>query len=382
VIETEDFRLREWQPTDVPAPDEGPDEDSVRFMPASAHPNATTFAAWLQRRQLGQDDDENLNWCIADRARDHALGNLTIFRLGPARDRFQGELGYWLHPTARGRGILTETIPPLIDHAFAPVTEGGLGLRRLYASTDRDNLASQRVLLAAGFRRWGQDRQAYRNGLGELTDGAYFELLSTDDRVDRRPRRIEVPVLDGDAVRLRPWREGDGDRIVEACTDPRTRHWLSDLPQNYTEDVLKAFFAHCREQAALGTGLFLALADRSSDECVGSVALMSLNGPDPTTGEVGYWSHPAARGGGRMTEAVGLLIPHAFGPLGLRRLTLHAAAGNPASHHVAEINGFRRTGVQRQAERLGDGSFDDLVDFDLLAGDVRPSGRRSPSRGA
>jgi RimJ/RimL family protein N-acetyltransferase len=76
-----------------------------------------------------------------------------------------------------------------------------------------------------------------------------------------------------------------------------------------------------------------------------------------------------------MTEAVRVLVEHAFrsaadGGLGLRRLELRAAAGNVASQHVAEANGFRRTGMRRQAERLGDGSFDDLVDYDLLVTDM------------
>ena len=101
---------------------------------------------------------------------------------------------------------------------------------------------------------------------------------------------------------------------------------------------------------------------------------MKLGGLDPTTGEVGYWAHPAVRGRGLMSEAVRLVTDHAFRPtaeggLGLRRLVLKAAAGNGASQHVAEANGFRRTGQQRQAERLGDGGYDDLVDFDRLATD-------------
>jgi RimJ/RimL family protein N-acetyltransferase len=112
---------------------------------------------------------------------------------------------------------------------------------------------------------------------------------------------------------------------------------------------------------------------------------MGLGGPDPTSGEVGYWAHPAARGTGVTTEAVGLLVRHAFSPvaeggLGLRRLLLKAAVGNDASQHVAETNGFHRTGVERQAERLGDGSYADLVDYDLLVTDGGPDADRDHER--
>ncbi len=373
VIETEQFRLRPWTSGDVPDPDEGPDPASLRYMPPGAHPDASTFPAWLRRRELGQDADEHLNWAIADRETDHALGDMTVFRLDPVANRFQAEIGYWLHPTARGRGVLGEVMPAIVDHAFAPVAEGGMGLSRLYAETDLDNGASQAVLLRAGFRRWGQDRYAFRNGAGDVTDGAYFELLATDERLDRRPQRVDEVTLQGDRVRLRPWRDDDAERVVEACTDPRSLHWLSGLPNPYTSEHAEAYIRFCRGQAALGTGLYLAMAQPDDDVCVGSVAVMKLGGLDPTTGEVGYWAHPAVRGRGLMSEAVRLVTDHAFRPtaeggLGLRRLVLKAAAGNGASQHVAEANGFRRTGQQRQAEPLGDG-YDDLVDFDRLATD-------------
>ena len=93
---------------------------------------------------------------------------------------------------------------------------------------------------------------------------------------------------------------------------------------------------------------------------------------DPTTGEVGYWAHPAVRGRGMISEAVRLVPPTPSVRRGGRARAAAARpqgrGGNGASQHVAESNGFQRTGKQRQAERLGDG-YDDLVDFDLLATD-------------
>ncbi|MEP6649679.1 MAG: GNAT family N-acetyltransferase [Lapillicoccus sp.] len=376
VIETERFRLRPWTARDAPGPDEGPDADSRRFMPSGAHPDASTFPAWLRRRELSQDANEHLNWAIADRQTDRALGNLTVFRLDPVANRFQAEIGYWLYPTARGRGVLSEVMPAMVDHAFAPVAAGGMGLARLYAETDLDNGPSQAVLLRAGFRRWGQDRYAYRNAAGDVTDGAYLELLATDERLDRRPQRVDDVTLEGGRVRLRPWRDDDAERVVEGCTDERSRHWLAGLPQPYTTEHAAEYIRGCRGQAALGAGLLLALADPADDVCVGSVSLTDLRTDDPTTGTVGYWTHPSARGSGVTTEAVGLLVAHAFRPtvdggLGLRRLELQAAAGNIASQRVAEVNGFHRAGVRRRAEHLGDGSYDDLVDYDLLVTDGR-----------
>ena len=86
------------------------------------------------------------------------------------------------------------------------------------------------------------------------------------------------------------------------------------------------------------------------------------------TGEIGYWTHPDARGRGVMTEAVRAVADHAFDPAGLDRshLVLHVAAGNAASNAVAVAAGFRHFGTQTAAERLGNGSLDDLHGYELL----------------
>lgn len=374
VVETEHYRLRPWRDSDVPGPDDGPDDASRLFMPPGVHPDADSYATWLAKRRRRVDEGWGLDWCIADRADDRALGNLTIFAMDPPRGRFQGEIGYWLHPPARGRGVLAEALPPLLDHAFAGFDDGGLGLTRLHAATDADNLASQSVLLRAGFRETARERQSYRNAFDDLVDGVIFELLACDDRGDRRPRSIAPVRLDGPNVRLRPWHEQDAVRVVEACVDPQTRYWLAGMPQPYTQGNALAYIRHCHERSRAGTGCFFALADPLDDTCVGAVAVMGLAGQppdDPLTGEVGYWVHPEARGRGLMTEAVGLLVAYAFqrhdaGGLGLRRLVLRAAEANVASQHVARSAGFEQVGVGRLAEQLGDGAYVDLVEFDLV----------------
>jgi RimJ/RimL family protein N-acetyltransferase len=188
VFETPRLRLRPWRDDDAPGPGEGPDQDSLRFMPVGAQPGPDDFPAWLARRRREMATGSDLHWCIADLTTDAMLGNVQIFRMGPVgdtgdagavRDRYQAELGYWLRPGARGSGLIGEALRPVITHAFTPVGSGGLGLMRLHACTDSDNHASQTILRAAGFTQWGADHQAWRRTDGSLSDGAHFELLAS-----------------------------------------------------------------------------------------------------------------------------------------------------------------------------------------------------------
>ena len=88
----------------------------------------------------------------------------------------------------------------------------------------------------------------------------------------------------------------------------------------------------------------------------------------------------SARGRGVVTEAVGLVVRHAFTPVadgGLGRLclTLGAAWTNSASRHVAERNGFRLVGRFRRGGLIGRDNelVDDGAWYELLAEDPRPA---------
>lgn len=379
VLEGPTVRLRPWRDEDGQHLQD-PDDAARRFMPHGAAPLVAEFATWKLKRETRMAMGEGVYWCLADRAGDRPLGHVQLFRLDQALTAGSGEVGYWLLPAARGRGRMGEALDLLAGHAFATGAEGGTGLHRLAAGTSADNEASNAVLRRAAFRLIGTEHLSVaHDGDGHHSDGLLWERLSATTWTQPGPAPPVGAGTDlwanGRRVRLRPWGDGDVDAVVEACTEDRTRHWLPGLPEPYDAQTAMAYLRTCRRHNRAGTGVYLAVADPVTDDAVGSVAVMDLATGDPTSGEVGYWTCPGARGRGVMTEAVGMLVRHAFVPvarhgLGLRRLTLHAAAGNHASIRVAEANGFVRTGRQRQAEPLGDGSYDDLLDFDLLAGET------------
>ena len=391
VFETSRLRLRPWRETDAPGPGEGPDADSLRFMPAGAQPGPEDFPTWLEKRRRDMAAGGDLHWCVADLATDEMLGNVQIFRMGPVEGRFQGELGYWLRPGARGRGVLGEAIEAVVADAFRPIADGGLGLTRLHAGTDSDNYASQSILRSAGFSEWGADHKAWRRADGSLSDGVYFELLvdELDEAVGglglgglaaSRAPGFEPVTLEGNGIRLRKWRHTDAQRIAEAGSDADTQHWLAaSLPSPYTLEDAHSYIAGCGEEARSRRGLCWCVADSESDVCLGSVAVMDLRYALGTAGEIGYWAHPDARSRGVMSEAVRLAVRHAFipredGGLGRIRLRLNAADGNLASHQIARANGFVEVGRDRLAEPLGDGTFADLVRFDLLVSEWDAAG--------
>jgi [ribosomal protein S5]-alanine N-acetyltransferase len=82
------------------------------------------------------------------------------------------EFGYWLAKPYRRRGIMTRAISAFAVHAFEQ-----LALKHVYAIPFVDNIASQRALEKAGFRRMQMLPRHF------LKDGVYLDGI----RFERTP---------------------------------------------------------------------------------------------------------------------------------------------------------------------------------------------------
>jgi RimJ/RimL family protein N-acetyltransferase len=92
-------------------------------------------------------------------------------------------IGIWLRPEARGRGIGRAA-----QRAVAELFFRHTSVNRVEAHTDVENLAEQRALEAAGFRREGVIRAAqWRDGA--YRDGYLYSILRADvTRIERAPQ--------------------------------------------------------------------------------------------------------------------------------------------------------------------------------------------------
>ena len=80
------------------------------------------------------------------------------------------EIGYWVLPHARGRGVATKIARLLAEHAFS------LGVERVAAYVNVGNTASERVVERAGFTREGIVRSMPKPD-GRRVNKTLFSLL-------------------------------------------------------------------------------------------------------------------------------------------------------------------------------------------------------------
>jgi [ribosomal protein S5]-alanine N-acetyltransferase len=163
--------VRPWSEGDLECVQEaGADHDILSGTTVPEVFTPEEGVAFIHRQWKRAIDGEGVSQAIVDTTTDRALG-LVIVSIRP-QPQVAG-LGYWVRPSARGRGAATEAIRLITPWAFE-----ALGLKRLEAWVEPDNRASQQVLLNAGFQREGRLRNFLTTARG-TSDALVFSTVST-----------------------------------------------------------------------------------------------------------------------------------------------------------------------------------------------------------
>jgi len=160
------------------------DLEVTRRYGQEPHGSLGETRAWIGRVQASAERRDALFWCLTLRGDDPAIGSCTLWNFDPGCHC--AELGYELHQSYWGRGLMTEAASAVVAYGF---TE--LALHRIEACPLAGNPASGRLLLKLGFTREGNLRQRafFR---GHFEDQLYFGLL-VDEWTKAAPLHLPPP---------------------------------------------------------------------------------------------------------------------------------------------------------------------------------------------
>ena len=119
--------------------------------------DVTYFLTWLPHQNVGQTQSLLRNAIIAwegDTRFPYMItlkeNSTVVGMIDPHIEGHKVEIGYVMNRAYQGRGYMTEALRAVVDWAFVQPS-----IYRVYAITDVENLASQRVLEKAGMQREG-----------------------------------------------------------------------------------------------------------------------------------------------------------------------------------------------------------------------------------
>jgi RimJ/RimL family protein N-acetyltransferase len=185
--------LRELDEDDAPRVVEAcSDERTWYWLSEMPSPYSLDAARdYIESRREQRATGEGITWAVADPVTDTLLGNIAVMALKPGDD---AEIGYWAHPEARGRGVMTEALGLVVRHCIVPTEDGGLGLRRLRVEAAEGNAASRHVIERNSFVEAGRHRAGSRHRDGSCEDMVTYDLLASEyppddgDRLSPGPR--------------------------------------------------------------------------------------------------------------------------------------------------------------------------------------------------
>jgi RimJ/RimL family protein N-acetyltransferase len=369
-IRGDGVRLRPYRADDLDAIVAGyRDPQTRRFLRGLPSPFTPRHGTWyLNEAVPGLFAQGGGAYAIVDPVTDRLLGGASLECPVPSRQ--QAEVGYWVAPEQRRRGVATAAVRALCGYAF------GAGMDRLELLTHWENVGSQRIALAAGFQREGVRRSAVAGPDGAREDLLAFARLA-DDPPGPTPRLLpDLPggeLTDG-VVTLRPLSADD----VEFCVE---LHGVPDVIATSVPPVAPSreqIVRRCSGAAAhwlAGDRADLVITDAATGTPAGDIGLFYQE-PPTAQAMIGYSMLPAWRGRGFPTRAAQLLSLWAFAETSIARLIAGALPSNVGSQRVLEKAGFKREAYLRSRLPGADGRRSDDVQYVLLAEDLLTKGPR------
>ncbi|MBK6381550.1 MAG: GNAT family N-acetyltransferase [Chitinophagaceae bacterium] len=171
-IKTERLLLRRI--TDADAPELlflRSDETVMKYIDREKPKSLEEALAFIQIVNANIDKNESVMWAIALQDKpDTLIGNIGFWRI--INKHYRSEIGYMLHPSFWGKGIMKEALLAAIDFGF-----NQMKLHSIEAHINPDNTASGKLLEKTGFVREAYFKEDFFFR-GKFIDSAIYSLLN------------------------------------------------------------------------------------------------------------------------------------------------------------------------------------------------------------
>lgn len=172
-IDSPRFMLRAVETGDLPDLLEiNGDPQVTCFLPYATWQSMQDGEAWLARMEALGSSGTGQQLVIARRTDSKVIGTMLLFKYDEGSSRV--ELGYVLGRPHWRKGYMREAIKAACSHAF-----GALGIRRMEAEVNPDNLASCALLVEVGFTLEGKLRKRWVSK-GAAYDTNFYGCLGED----------------------------------------------------------------------------------------------------------------------------------------------------------------------------------------------------------
>jgi len=174
-IETERLILRRFVLEDAQAmfTNWASDADVCKYLSWEPYEDVDSLRKMLQVFIDAYEHDDNYHWVIELKEIGEPIGSISAIQIHDAHLRC--ELGYCMGKPFWSKGYMTEAAEAVIRFFFEEV-----GLNRIQAHHDVQNVGSGKVMQKAGMTLEGTLRQRYLRRDGAFGDGRIYAIVRED----------------------------------------------------------------------------------------------------------------------------------------------------------------------------------------------------------
>lgn len=172
-LEGDHVRLRQSEERDVPdLLAVFGDAEQLRYWSHGPLPDLEAAHTYYRGMLSGLEDRSLFQWAVTEPVADRLVGTVTLVDWD--RQNRRCETGFILHPSVQGKGLASDAVRTALRFAFDE-----MGLERVEADVDPENVASSRLLERLGFVLEGRLRRRWLT-FGTWKDSLFYGLLKGD----------------------------------------------------------------------------------------------------------------------------------------------------------------------------------------------------------
>ena len=177
-------------------------------------------------------------------------------------------------------------------------------------------------------------------------------------------------LLSGSQIVLRPYTLADGHDIHRWKNDPQTTLWMGRRFRQ-ASSLLGTQESLARAMTdPSDSSLFYAIAEKENLHYLGGIDLTDIDWIDKNAVLSLVVADPTRRRQGYASEAIGLLLGHAFGTMKLHKVSLNVYEDNVAAFQCYLKHGFRVEGRIRDYQ-IVEGKYRDRIAMGILESEYK-----------
>ena len=179
-------------------------------------------------------------------------------------------------------------------------------------------------------------------------------------RCEKNRMSKQFPTLNSKRLHFRQFNDDDLDNVFKGLSHPDVvpYYGVSFKTRDATKEQMAWFANHEKNK----TGIWWAVCNKEDNTFLGAGGLNDWN-HEHKKAEIGFWLLPEFWGNGYMTEAMPVIVDHAFNQMGIHRIEGFVETENTiCKRAMAKLN-FEHEGTMRDCE-MKNGGF---VSVDIYA---------------